>query len=40
MKPLLLCTAVMVLLSACAGTGGNNQVYGQISGGVETVHTR
>ncbi|OSI18043.1 hypothetical protein BWD09_03490 [Neisseria dentiae] len=38
-----LCSALIVLLlAACAqpGTGGQNEIYGEIKGGVETSHTR
>ncbi|WP_283397311.1 hypothetical protein [Wielerella bovis] len=39
MKKIFALTAIAVLLAACAGTSstGNAEIYGQISGGVETT---
>ncbi|MCQ9326252.1 hypothetical protein [Neisseria dentiae] len=35
-------TLIVLLLAACAQprTGGQNEIYGEIKGGVETSHTR
>ena len=42
MNKLLFVSALMCLLSACASGGNgssNTEMYGEIIGGVETVHT-
>ncbi|MDO5073293.1 Uncharacterised protein [Neisseria animaloris] len=40
MKTLLTAAVLALVLSACAGTSGGTQAYGEIKGGVETSHIR
>lgn len=39
-KKLTAALCLAVLLAGCAGGSGSSQVYGQISGGVESSHIR